>query len=58
MAHVQDPDDPTAPPLARPVAVKVIHPGVRRQIELDLELMRFGGEGGPQGRWWACRGGC
>jgi hypothetical protein len=43
VAHVQDPEDPTAPPLARAVAVKVIHPGIRRQIELDLDLMRFGG---------------
>lgn len=36
-------DDPTVPPLPRSVAVKVIHPDVKRQIELDLELMRFGG---------------
>lgn len=35
--------DPTAPPLPREVAVKVIHPDVKRQIELDLELMRLGG---------------
>lgn len=35
--------DPTAPPLPRDVAVKVIHPDVKRQIELDLELMRLGG---------------
>lgn len=35
--------DRTAPPLAREVAVKVIHPDVKRQIELDLELMRLGG---------------
>lgn len=35
--------DPTAPPLPTEVAVKVIHPDVKRQIELDLELMRLGG---------------
>lgn len=38
--------DPTAPPLPKDVAVKVIHPDVKRQIELDLELMRLGGA------WW------
>jgi hypothetical protein len=40
---VADPQDPTMPPFPRSVAVKVIHPGVKRHIELDLELLRAAG---------------
>lgn len=43
-AYVDGAGDPTAPPLPKDVAVKVIHPDVKRQIELDLELMRLGGK--------------
>lgn len=43
---VADPGDPTMPPFPRPVAVKVIHPDVKSEIEMDLELLRGAGEGG------------
>lgn len=39
-----DPNDSTDPPLPKSVAIKVIHPNVKKQIESDLELMRLGGE--------------
>ena len=51
--------DPTAPPPApRVVAVKVIHPGVKRQIEADLELFRLGAwlvELTGHLQWWSVR---
>jgi len=51
--------DPTAPPPApRVVAVKVIHPGVKRQIEADLELLRLGAwlvELTGHLQWWSVR---
>ncbi|GAB5029572.1 atypical abc1 abc1-c protein kinase [Nannochloropsis oceanica] len=51
--------DPTAPPPApRVVAVKVIHPGVKRQIEADLELFRLGAwlvEMTGHLQWWSVR---
>lgn len=40
---MEDPEDPTLPPFPRSVAVKVIHPNVKRQIELDLEMLRAAG---------------
>ena len=43
-AFLPNPNDPSDPPLPKPVAIKVIHPDVKKQIELDLELMRFGGK--------------
>ncbi len=51
--------DPTAPPPApRVVAVKVIHPGVKAQIEADLELLRLGAwlvELTGHLQWWSVR---
>jgi len=37
-------EDPTSPPEFRTVAVKVIHPNIKEQIEIDLDLMRNAGE--------------
>jgi len=52
-----DASDATAPPPApRVVAVKVIHPGVKRQIEADLELLRIGAwlvEATGHLQWWS-----
>jgi predicted unusual protein kinase regulating ubiquinone biosynthesis (AarF/ABC1/UbiB family) len=42
-ALVTDDSDPTAPPEFREVAIKVIHPHIKSQIEVDLDLMRLGG---------------
>lgn len=56
-AVVPDEED-SSKMVTRAVAVKVIHPGVKRQIEADLELLRFGAwlvELTGHLQWWSLK---